>query len=101
MKITRNLEDRFIVICVRDDGIGMEPEICRRAFESFFTTKDLGKGTGLGLFISYNLVSELDGSIELDSEPGKGTTVTIKIPVRPKNDLISGDPVGEELRQES
>ncbi|MFZ9023587.1 MAG: ATP-binding protein [Anaerohalosphaeraceae bacterium] len=101
LKITRNLEDRFIVICVCDDGIGMEPEICRRAFESFFTTKDLGKGTGLGLFISYNLVSELDGSIELDSEPGKGTTVTIKIPVRPKNDLISGDPVGEELRQES
>ena len=101
LQITRNLEDRFIVICVHDDGIGMEPEICRRAFESFFTTKELGKGTGLGLFISYNLVSELDGSIELDSEPGKGTTVTIKIPVRPKNDLISGDPVGEELRQES
>ena len=101
LQITRNLEDRFIVICVHDDGIGMEPEICRRAFESFFTTKELGKGTGLGLFISYNLVSELDGSIELDSEPGKGTTVTIKIPVRPKNDLISGDPIGEELTQES
>jgi signal transduction histidine kinase len=101
LEITRNHEDRFIVIRVRDDGIGMEPEICRRAFESFFTTKELGKGTGLGLFISYNLVSELDGTIELDSEPGKGTTVTIKIPIRPKNDLISIDEVNEGLVKES
>jgi signal transduction histidine kinase len=101
LEITRNHEDRFIVIRIRDDGIGMEPEICRRAFESFFTTKELGKGTGLGLFISYNLVSELDGTIELDSEPGKGTTVTIKIPIRPKNDLISIDEVNEGLVKES
>ena len=101
LEITRNHEDRFIVTRVRDDGIGMEPEICRRAFESFFTTKELGKGTGLGLFISYNLVSELDGTIELDSEPGKGTTVTIKIPIRPKNDLISGEEVNEGLVKES
>jgi signal transduction histidine kinase len=93
LEITRNHEDRSIVIRVRDDGVGMEPSICKRAFESFFTTKELGKGTGLGLFISYNLVSELDGTIELDSEPGKGTTVTIKIPIRPKNDLISGEEV--------
>ena len=101
LEITRNHEDRFIVTRVRDDGIGMEPEICRRAFESFFTTKELGKGTGLGLFISYNLVSELDGTIELDSELGKGTTVTIKIPIRPKNDLISGEEVNEGLVKES
>jgi signal transduction histidine kinase len=101
LEISRSLEQKIIIIRIKDDGIGMEPEICRRAFESFFTTKELGKGTGLGLFISYNLVSELDGTIELDSEPGKGTTVTIKIPIRPKNHLISGDPVGEELAQES
>jgi len=101
LEISRSLEQKIIIIRIKDDGIGMEPEICRRAFESFFTTKELGKGTGLGLFISYNLVSELDGTIELDSGPGKGTTVTIKIPIRPKNHLISGDPVGEELAQES
>ena len=101
LEISRSLEQKTIIIRIKDDGIGMEPEICRRAFESFFTTKELGKGTGLGLFISYNLVSELDGTIELDSEPGKGTTVTIKIPIRPKNHLISGDPVGEGLAQES
>lgn len=100
LEITRKLEDQSIVICVRDSGIGMEPSICKRAFESFFTTKELGKGTGLGLFISYNLVSELDGTIELDSEPGKGTTVTIKIPIRPKNDLIAADEVDEGVAKE-
>lgn len=100
LEITRNLEDGCIVIRVRDDGIGMEPAICKKAFDSFFTTKELGKGTGLGLFISYNLVSELDGTIELDSEPGKGTTVTIKIPVRPKNDLISGERIDGGLVKE-
>ena len=100
LEITRNLEGSSIVICVKDDGIGMEPAICKRAFDSFFTTKELGKGTGLGLFISYNLVSELDGTIELDSELGKGTTVTIKIPVRPKNDLLSGDNAAEGLVKE-
>ena len=100
LEITRNLEGSSIVIRVKDDGIGMEPAICKRAFDSFFTTKELGKGTGLGLFISYNLVSELDGTIELDSELGKGTTVTIKIPVRPKNDLLSGDNADEGLVKE-
>jgi signal transduction histidine kinase len=101
LEITRNLDDRFIVIRIRDDGVGMEPDVCRRAFESFFTTKELGKGTGLGLFISYNLVSELDGIIELDSEPGMGTTVTIKIPVRPKNHLISQDLTEEDVTQDT
>lgn len=89
LEICRVVENDQIVLRVTDDGIGMEPEVCRRAFESFFTTKELGKGTGLGLFISYNLVSELDGTIKLDSEPGKGTTVTVSIPVRPANKLIS------------
>jgi signal transduction histidine kinase len=70
----------------------MSPEVCRRAFESFFTTKEISKGTGLGLFISYNLISEADGTMELQSEPGRGTTVVICLPVRPKKDLIAGTP---------
>jgi signal transduction histidine kinase len=91
LKITREFKDGMIEIRIRDTGIGMSPEVCRRAFESFFTTKEIGKGTGLGLFISYNLVRELDGTIALESELGKGTTVIIRIPLRPKEDLISGD----------
>ncbi len=86
--LTRESKDGMVEIRVSDTGIGMSPDVCRRAFESFFTTKEIGKGTGLGLFISYNLVTEVDGTIALESEPGKGTTVIIRIPIRPKKDLI-------------
>jgi signal transduction histidine kinase len=89
LKITRESNNGMIEIRVSDTGIGMSPEVCRRAFESFFTTKEIGKGTGLGLFISYNLVTEIDGTIAMESEPGKGTTVIIRIPLRPKKDLIA------------
>ena len=91
LDIAKRFENDRIEIRISDTGVGMKPETCKRAFESFFTTKELGKGTGLGLFISYNLISEIDGTIRLDSEIGKGTTVTLSIPVRPKNHLI-GDP---------
>ncbi len=89
--IRREFKDGMIEIRISDTGIGMKPEVCRRAFESFFTTKEIGKGTGLGLFISYNLVSEIDGTITMESEPGVGTTVIIRIPRRPKKHLIGGE----------
>ncbi|MHC4535264.1 MAG: sensor histidine kinase [Planctomycetota bacterium] len=89
LEITRQSRDGKVEIHVSDTGIGMSPEVCKRAFESFFTTKEIGKGTGLGLFISYNLVTEVDGTLSMESEPGKGTTVTIRIPIRPKKDLFS------------
>lgn len=95
LKITRELNDGIIEIRIRDTGIGMSPEVCKRAFESFFTTKEVGKGTGLGLFISYNLIAEIDGTIEMKSEPGKGTTVIVRIPIRPRKQLISGDDAGD------
>jgi len=91
LEITRESKSGMVEIRVSDTGIGMSPEVCRRAFESFFTTKEIGKGTGLGLFISYNLVTEIDGTIELESEPGRGTTVIIQVPRRPKKCLIGGE----------
>jgi C4-dicarboxylate-specific signal transduction histidine kinase len=91
LKITRQSKNGAIEICISDTGVGMSREICRRAFESFFTTKEIGKGTGLGLFISYNLVTEIDGTMELQSEPGKGTTVIIRLPRRPKKHLIGSE----------
>jgi len=91
LSITRALKDDVIEIRISDTGIGMSPEDCKRAFDSFFTTKEIGKGTGLGLFISRNLVREVDGTVELESEQGKGTTVIIRIPLRSRKELIRRD----------
>ena len=93
LEITRELKDGMVEIRTRDTGVGMTPEVCRRAFDSFFTTKEVGKGTGLGLFISYNLVTEVEGTIVLESEPGIGTTVIIRIPPRTRKDLMQGQDV--------
>jgi signal transduction histidine kinase len=91
LEITREFKNGMIEIKISDTGVGMSPGVCRRAFESFFTTKEIGRGTGLGLFISYNLVAEIDGTIAMESELGKGTTVIIRVPRRPKKHLIGGD----------
>jgi len=91
LKIVTESKDDMVEVRISDTGIGMKPDVCKRAFESFFTTKEIGKGTGLGLFISYNLITEVDGTILLESELEKGTTVTIRLPVRPKKALLAGD----------
>src|SRR6185295_9081308 len=58
---------------VRDEGVGMAPEVLARAGEPFFTTKPPGRGMGLGLFLSRAVVERLGGALEIDSQPGRGT----------------------------
>ena len=67
-------------ITVADDGVGMEPEVLERALEPFFTTKEAGQGTGLGLATVHGVIVEADGTIDIESELGRGTTVTIFLP---------------------
>ena len=69
-------------VSVQDDGQGIPPEILPRIFDPFFTTKPVGSGTGLGLSISYGIVLKHHGSFQVDSMPGRGTTMLIKLPVQ-------------------
>ena len=68
------------VVEVRDSGGGMPPEVARRCFEPFFTTKAIGVGTGLGLAICHGIVQGLSGQIEVQTEPGRGTTFRVTLP---------------------
>ena len=70
-----------IDIEIRDSGPGIPADILPRIFDPFFTTKDVGKGMGLGLFIIYEIVEEYNGCISVDSEPGRGTSFHIRLPL--------------------
>jgi PAS domain S-box-containing protein len=70
----------YVIASVRDSGSGMTDEVKRRAIEPFYTTKDIDKGTGLGLSQVYGFARQSNGQLEIESEPGKGTTVRIYLP---------------------
>ena len=70
-----------IVIKVIDTGSGIRREHVDKIFEPFFTTKPVGKGTGLGLSVSYGIVQQHGGSLEVESQEGKGTTFTVTLPL--------------------
>ncbi len=78
---TRDLEDGKVAVEIEDDGIGMDEETRSKIFDAFFTTKEIGKGTGLGLSISHRIVTEHGGTVEVESELGKGTIFRIILPV--------------------
>lgn len=80
--IASQQNDVMVKVRITDTGNGVPAENQLRVFEPFFTTKDIGSGIGLGLFVSYGIINQHHGSIELSSNPGKGTTVTVKIPTR-------------------
>jgi PAS domain S-box-containing protein len=73
--------DEMIQLTVGDTGHGIPQEAIKRVFEPFFTTKEFGKGTGLGLTVVKDIIEEHQGSITVESEPGKGTTFTILLPI--------------------
>ncbi|THB72430.1 MAG: response regulator [Desulfobacteraceae bacterium] len=82
---------RYVRLTVRDTGMGIPREIRRRVFDPYFTTKEVGKGSGMGLAIVHGIVTHHDGAISISSEPGDGTQVHVLLPVTAGQ--LSADPV--------
>jgi PAS domain S-box-containing protein len=70
-----------VIISVKDTGVGMTDEVKQHIFEPFFSTKEVGKGIGLGLSLCYEVIKKYNGEIDIESEVGKGTTFIMKLPV--------------------
>jgi CheY-like chemotaxis protein len=78
----------FIRLAIRDEGVGMDARTLASATEPFFTTKAVGHGTGLGLSMVDGLVSQMGGALTLTSEPGRGTEVTLWLPLARRDNAV-------------
>jgi signal transduction histidine kinase len=80
VKVSTRMEAGEAVVQVSDNGVGMSQEALSHLFQPFFTTKPMGQGTGLGLAVAYGIVTRHKGRIEVDSTPGQGTRITVRLP---------------------
>ncbi len=74
------MQGEYIQLTVKDTGVGMTPDVTKRVFEPFFTTREVGKGTGMGLAVVYGIVKDLQGTITVESAPGIGSTFRVFFP---------------------
>jgi two-component system NtrC family sensor kinase len=86
LTVRTQLREGRVAVSIRDTGSGMSPEIRERVFMPFFTTKDPGRGTGLGLSVSYSIIRNFGGDFYVESAPGSGSTFTVELP------LLAGQP---------
>ena len=80
--IETRIRDNNVIVKITDNGIGIPKKSLNKIFDPFFTAKEAGKGTGLGLYVSHGIIEKHNGTINVDSKPGKGTSFTIKLPIR-------------------
>jgi len=95
LRIRSRVEKGFIHIAFTDDGGGIAPENLRRVFDPFFSTKEAGQGTGLGLTISYGIIDEHGGRIRVESRAGKGATLIVELPIVQGAELPAAKPEEE------
>jgi len=92
---TRRLEGDLVELQVEDTGEGMPPEVLARALEPFYTTKPMGKGTGLGLAMVHGTAKAHGGTLDLQSVPGRGTRIAMRLPaLQPQAEAVAGADVG-------
>lgn len=84
LQINSYTDGTTVAAAVKDNGVGMSEEVKNKLFEPFFTTKKIGKGTGLGVSISYGIIKDYNGTIDIDSKTGQGTTFTLTFPAASK-----------------
>ncbi len=81
--IETKIEEKHILVIIRDTGHGIDEAVMEKIFDPFFSTKPLGRGTGLGLSICYGIIREHSGSISVQSKKGRGTSISISLPAEP------------------
>jgi len=81
IRVTTSSDESHVIVAIADSGVGIAPDIMGRIFDPFFTTKPVGEGSGLGLAICRSIVNAMAGEISVDSTPGQGTTVRVRLPL--------------------
>lgn len=85
LEITSSFDEQFVRISIKDNGIGMSDDVRRKIFDPFFTTKPIGKGTGLGMSITFSIINDHHGSINLHTQHYIGSEFIIQLPINYKN----------------
>jgi signal transduction histidine kinase len=91
LKVETFFEDGFIFLAVADTGCGMTEDVLKKIFIPFFTTKDVGEGTGLGLPVVHGIVTSHGGTVEVESQPGQGTRFVVRLPLPPRAEGAEGN----------
>ncbi len=89
LEITTEADEDSVVIAVRDTGVGIAPEHLPKIYDPFFTTKQIGKGTGLGLAVTYGIIRDHGGHIDVESKPGEGTRFQITLPLAATRQMVA------------
>jgi len=83
VSVTTEKKNEQVIITVRDNGAGIPPEVKDKIFQPFFTTKSAGEGTGLGLSLSYDIITKgHDGELNVNTKIGEGSTFIVRLPIR-------------------
>jgi signal transduction histidine kinase len=88
LRVESMQSDTGILVKFSDTGIGMDDEQIQKIFDPFYTTKEIGEGTGLGLFVTYSLVQNMNGNISVESEKGKGASFQVELPIENKDSAV-------------